>query len=287
MTCNYQLENMKQDQRVALIAGASSGIGYHTALRLHRQGYRVYGTSRRPELRESERVRPYPFRLIGMDINDNVSVETAVMDIFQLESRLDIVVNSAGYGLAGAAEDTSVDEAKQQFETNFFGALRVCRAVLPIMRRQSRGYIVNVGSIGGVIGIPYQSIYSASKFALEGFSEALRMEVERFGVRVVLVQPGNYRTGFTASRVNAAESDHNSAYHDIFRQSLSVMEQDELNAPEPEAVAQVIERAVSSDSPRLRYVVDPSIGRFAPILKRILPYPVVEATLKRVFKVNS
>jgi len=221
-----------------------------------------------------------------MDVNDDGSVNSAIADIVRFESRLDVVINSAGYGLAGALEDTSVEEAKGQFETNFFGVLRVCKAALPIMRRQSRGYIVNVGSIGGVLGIPFQSMYSASKFALEGMSEALRMEVEPYGIRVVLIQPGNYHTGFTANRVTAIKSDHASEYYDIFARSLSVMEKDELDAPEPEEVARVIDRAISSDSPRLRHVVDPSIARFAPILKRVLPYSIVEAALKHVFKLS-
>jgi NAD(P)-dependent dehydrogenase (short-subunit alcohol dehydrogenase family) len=222
--------------------------------------------------------------LIELDVDYDASVESAFASIMRSESRLDVVVNSAGYGLAGAVEDTSIDEATKQFETNFFGVLRVCRAALPIMRRQSRGYIVNVSSIGGVLGIPFQSIYSASKFALEGLSEALRMEVEPYGIRVVLIQPGNYRTEFTANRVTAVKADRPSPYYDLFTKALSVMEKDELEAPEPEEVARVIERAVLSDSPRLRYVVDPSIGRFAPMLKRVLPYSVVEAALKRVFK---
>jgi len=277
---------MNKARQVVLIAGASSGIGYHTALHLHRQGLRVYGTSRKPARRIAEEGRPYPFRLVEMDVNDDGSVNSAIADIVRFESRLDVVINSAGYGLAGALEDTSVEEAKGQFETNFFGVLRVCKAALPIMRRQSRGYIVNVGSIGGVLGIPFQSMYSASKFALEGMSEALRMEVEPYGIRVVLIQPGNYHTGFTANRVTAIKSDHASEYYDIFARSLSVMEKDELDAPEPEEVARVIDRAISSDSPRLRHVVDPSIARFAPILKRVLPYSIVEAALKHVFKLS-
>jgi NAD(P)-dependent dehydrogenase (short-subunit alcohol dehydrogenase family) len=275
---------MNETQQVVLIVGASSGVGYHAALHLSRRGFKVYGTSRKPKDRFAEDGRSYPFKLIELDVDYDASVESAFASIMRSESRLDVVVNSAGYGLAGAVEDTSIDEATKQFETNFFGVLRVCRAALPIMRRQSRGYIVNVSSIGGVLGIPFQSIYSASKFALEGLSEALRMEVEPYGIRVVLIQPGNYRTEFTANRVTAVKADRPSPYYDLFTKALSVMEKDELEAPEPEEVARVIERAVLSDSPRLRYVVDPSIGRFAPMLKRVLPYSVVEAALKRVFK---
>jgi len=150
---------MNQNDRVVLVVGASSGIGYYSAIHLHRLGYRVFGTSRQANrITADPGSQGYPFRLIQLDINDNDSVSSAFDSIVEEESRLDVVVNSAGYGLAGAVEDTSVEEAKQQFETNFFGVLRVCRAVLPIMRRQRYGYLVNVGSIAGVLGIPFQSI---------------------------------------------------------------------------------------------------------------------------------
>lgn len=287
MPCNLEQprqENMRNTDRVALIAGASSGIGFHTASLLARRGYTVYGTSRKVDESSRAHVQGIGFSLVEMDVDNEDSVRKAVDTVMDKESRLDIVVNSAGFGLAGALEDTSIEEAKQQFETNFFGVLRICRAVLPIMRRQRYGYLVNVGSIGGVLGIPFQSIYSASKFALEGLSEALRMEVEPYGIRVVLIQPGNYRTEFTARRVRAKESSPGSVYHKTFERALGVMEKDELEAPEPKRVAQVIEQAVTSDSPGLRYVADPSIARFAPFLKRILPYAIVEAGLKRVFK---
>jgi NAD(P)-dependent dehydrogenase (short-subunit alcohol dehydrogenase family) len=279
---------MNDKNRVVLIVGASSGIGYHCAIHLHNLGYRVYGTSRRADqlVVSASSDERYPFRLIQMDVNDDASVAAGVDNLLQHESRIDVVVNSAGYGIAGAVEDTSIEEAKQQFETNFFGVLRVCRVVLPVMRKQQYGYIINVGSIGGILGIPFQSIYSATKFALEGLSEALRMEVAPFGIRVVLIEPGNYRTEFTASRVTTAGSRENAAYQDTFKRALGVMEQDELNAPEPEAVARVVERAITAKSPRLRYVVDPTVARLAPMLKRLLPYPLVEYGLKHIFKLT-
>ena len=279
---------MNDKDRVVLIVGASSGIGYHCAMHLHNLGYHVYGTSRRADqlVARASGGERYPFRLIQLDVNDDASVAASIDNLLQDESRIDVVVNSAGYGIAGAVEDTSIEEAKQQFETNFFGVLRVCRIVLPVMREQRYGYIVNIGSIAGILGIPFQSMYSASKFALEGLSEALRMEVAPFGIRVVLIQPGNYRTDFTASRVTTAGARDNVAYQDKFKRALHVMEQDEMNAPEPEAVARVVERAITAKSPRLRYVVDPTVARLAPMLKRMLPYPLVEYALKRVFKLT-
>ncbi|MGD8584280.1 MAG: SDR family NAD(P)-dependent oxidoreductase [Chloroflexota bacterium] len=139
---------MKLSDRVVLITGASSGIGYHTVRHLHQLGYTVYGTSRNPDQDSAGNGRAYPFFMVRMNVDDDFSITSAVKAIMRKESRLDIVVNSAGYGLAGAVEDTTIDEARQQFETNFFGVLRVCRVVLPIMRDQRSGYVINVGSIG-------------------------------------------------------------------------------------------------------------------------------------------
>ncbi len=185
--------------RVVLVTGASSGIGRACAEFLAGRGYRVYGGSRRL-------VAGSVVESISMDVGDDASVHAAVSTILAREGRIDILVNNAGIAIAGAVEDTSVEEARDQFDVNFFGVLRVCRAVLPAMREQGAGYIVNIGSIGGLIAIPFQGFYSASKFALEGLSESLRLEVRQFGVHVVLIEPGDHRTGLTDNRRRTAES---------------------------------------------------------------------------------
>ena len=161
------------DSRVALITGASSGIGRACATHLAACGVRVYGTSRIASAGQD------PFPMLQMDVTDDQSVQRAIEAIIHREGRLDIVVNNAGIAVAGPLELTSVEEAKRQIDVNLFGAFRVCRAVLPIMRNQGGGYIVNIGSIGGLIAIPFQPLYSASKFALEGMTESLRLEVRR------------------------------------------------------------------------------------------------------------
>jgi NAD(P)-dependent dehydrogenase (short-subunit alcohol dehydrogenase family) len=185
---------VRENKRVVLVTGASSGIGLACARYLGEHGFRVYGISRRPAPST-----PAVTSLIA-DVTDGRSVEQAIATVVAREGRLDIVVNNAGMGIAGAIEDTSIEDASRQFEVNLFGAFRVCRAALPIMRGSRSGYIVNIGSIGGLIALPYQGMYSASKFALEGFSEALRMEVRPFGIRVVLIEPGDHKTDFTQSR---------------------------------------------------------------------------------------
>src|ERR1700759_3251829 len=191
----------KENKQVVLVTGASSGIGLACATYLAGRGYRVYGTSRRAGTSQKGSVA-----MLVADVTNDLSVEQAVAAVLEREGRLDIVVNNAGMCLAGPAENTSIEAAKSQLEVNFFGAHRVCRAVLPIMRSQRAGYIVNIGSIGGLVAIPYQSMYSASKFALEGFSESLRMEVRPFGIRVVIIEPGDHKTAITENRRMAETS---------------------------------------------------------------------------------
>lgn len=259
-------------KRVVLVTGASSGIGRACAEFLAGRGYRVYGASRRQA--ESSLVES-----ISMDVRDDASVRDAVAAVIAREGRIDILVNNAGIGIAGAVEDTTIEEAREQFDVNFFGVLRTCREVLPGMREQRAGYIVNIGSIGGLVAIPYQGLYSASKFALEGLSESLRLEVSPFGVRVVLIEPGDHRTGFTDNRRMTAESRSNPAYLARFQRAGERMAADEQSGPEPEAVARLLFRIVTNPRPRLRYTVGPAPQRAAIWLKRLMPYALVEKVM--------
>jgi NAD(P)-dependent dehydrogenase (short-subunit alcohol dehydrogenase family) len=259
-------------KRVVLVTGASSGIGRACAEFLAVRGYRVYGASRRPAagpLVES----------ILMDVRDDASVRDAVAGVIAREGRIDILVNNAGIAIAGAIEDTSIEEARDQFDVTFFGALRMCRAVLPGMREQRAGCIVNIGSIAGLVAIPYQGLYSASKFALEGLSESLRLEVRQFGIHVVLIEPGDHRTGLTSNRRMTAESASNPAHLARFHRAVERTAADEQSGPEPEAVARLLHRIVTNPRPRLRYTVGPTPQRAAIWLKRLLPYAVVEMVM--------
>jgi NAD(P)-dependent dehydrogenase (short-subunit alcohol dehydrogenase family) len=212
--------------------------------------------------------------MLTADVTDDHSVEQAVATVLDREGRLDIIVNNAGMGIAGPVENTSIEEAKSQLEVNFFGAFRVCRAVLPAMRSQRSGYIVNIGSIGGLIAIPYQAMYSASKFALEGLSEALRMEVKPFGIRVVIIEPGDHKTALTQNRTEI--SGGTDAYGRSFQAALARTAHDEQNGPGPEQIARLLYRIVNKRNPRLRYTIGPGAQRAAVWLKRLLPYSVVE-----------
>ncbi len=266
--------------RVVLITGTSSGIGRACALQLARQGYRVYGASRRAQEPGTN------FTPVLMDVTDDCAVQAGVDAIVRQEGRIDVVINNAGIGIAGAVEDTAIEEGKAQFETNFFGTLRVCRAVLAVMRERRSGTIVNVSSIAGVIAVPFQALYSASKFAIEGLTEALRLEVRPFGIEVVLLEPGDFRTDFTRNRVRTAASSQNPAYRERFVRSLAVMEDSELNGPSPEIVAAQVSRILQLKSPRARYRAGSLIQRISPAAKHLLPARLFERVLAGIYKLD-
>src|SRR3984885_12916258 len=271
-------EMEKENRRVVLVTGASSGIGLACATHLAGRGFRVYGTSRRAA---SASAHLGNVTMLTADVTDDRSVERAVAAVLEREGRLDIVVNNAGMGIAGPVENTSIEEAKRQLDVNFFGAFRVCRAVLPAMRSQRGGYIVNIGSIGGLVAIPYQAMYSASKFALEGFSESLRMEVRPFGIRVVIIEPGDHKTALTGNR--RVEVMPGSPYGDSFQAALAKTAHDEQNGPGPEQIARLLHRVVNQRNPRLRYTIGPTAQRAAVWLKRLTPYSLVEYVMRTYY----
>jgi short-subunit dehydrogenase len=252
---------------VILITGTSSGLGKACAEYLSQQGMTVYGTSRHPE-----KLNPkLPWTTLTMDVRDEASVKVGVETILKQEGRLNVVVNNAGFGIAGAIEDTSIEEAQAQFETNFFGTLRVICAALPIMRQQGSGTIINIGSIGGLIGLPFQGLYSATKFAMEGFSEALSKEVRPWGIHVVLVEPGDFHTAFTDNRQTTKKSTAESPYWEFFSRALAIMQKDESQGDDPQRVARLVERIIHSSRPRLRYRVGFWSQKAAATLKAFLP----------------
>jgi NAD(P)-dependent dehydrogenase (short-subunit alcohol dehydrogenase family) len=264
-------------KKVILVTGASSGIGRACAMALAQRGHRVYGTSRAPRGTNGD------FTMLPMDVTDAATVQAAVQILLEREGRIDVVVNNAGIGYGGAVEDTAIGEAQATFETNFFGALRVCHAVLPAMRAQRSGTIINISSIGGMISLPFQGLYSASKYALEAMSEALRMEVKRFGVHVVLVEPGDTSTQFTANRQNTQGADENPVYREVYRGTLARIEADERNGAAPETVARAVLRIVASSHPKVRYVVGPFHQKLAVLVKRLIPSGLFERIIMMTY----
>jgi NAD(P)-dependent dehydrogenase (short-subunit alcohol dehydrogenase family) len=255
--------------RVVVISGASAGIGLATAGRLASQGWSVVGTSRRGTGGEN-------WEGLAMDVDDDQSVEEGIAKVLRDRGHLDAVVANAGYGLAGPVEHTSMAEAKAQLETNFFGAARLVRAAIGPLRARGGGRIVLVSSIGGLIGIPFQAYYSASKFALEGFGEALSYEMAPFGISVSLVEPGNICTEFTAVRRQASNVPAEDPYGEATAKAISRMEQDERKGAPPEAVAEAIVRVLTVRRPPRRVSAGKAEERVGLIAKRLLPFAVFE-----------
>jgi NAD(P)-dependent dehydrogenase (short-subunit alcohol dehydrogenase family) len=262
---------------VALITGASSGIGKACADYLADRGWRVFAAQRTIAALGKPSIET-----IQMDVNDDDSVKRGVAEVLSRTNRIDAVINNAGFGIMGAIEDTSIEEAKAQMETNFFGVLRVCRAVLPKLREQRHGYIINMSSLSAVIGLPFSGLYSASKFALEGMTESLRLEVRRFGIHVVLIEPGDFRTRFPDNRRSTAESQSRTTYQEALAKYTQSQDREEAKSPAPEKIARLVYHILQQRRPKLRYPIGMFGQRMIVPLKRFLPQRVLEWLLCRV-----
>ena len=250
-----------QREKIAIVTGSSTGNGFETSLMLARNGFYTYATMR--NLDKSKTITDIatkdslPLQVLQLDVTEDKSVKDAIDTILGKRGRIDVVVNNAGYDVFGAVEDLSIEELKAQFETNFFGAIRVMKAVLPTMRKQRRGTIVNVSSVGGLVGIPLNSAYISSKFALEGFSESMQYELEEFGIKVILIEPGVVKTNFfenSKAAKNTASS--NSPYAELAKKvSEGFKPMLENNSSSPIQVAQVILKAITSEKANTRYLV--------------------------------
>src|ERR687897_1359029 len=247
------------NQKVAVVTGSSTGIGYETSLTLARNGFLTYATMR--NLNKSENIKSVatrenlPLRIKQLDVTNDVSVKNAIQTITSEAGRIDVLVNNAGYGLNGAFEDLAMDEIKAQYETNVFGLIRTTQAVLPIMRRQKSGTIVNISSGAGRFGFPTGSAYVSTKFAVEGLCESMSYELEPFGIKVVIVEPGVIRTNFGDGLIVAKKSqDPNSPYLQMMQRSAAGFEKMMENASSPDVVARVVLNAIKDKNPSLRYL---------------------------------
>lgn len=260
-----------------LITGTSSGFGKATADHLNKLGYKVVGTSRNPDKIQSSH------KLIQLDVTDDESVGIAVEKAIEIMGSIDVLVNNAGYGLSGPIEETTIEEAKKQLDTNFFGVVRMTQTVLPHMRKQGKGLIINISSLGGLLGMPFQAFYSASKFALEGFTEALRIETKPFGIHVLNINPGDYKTEATANRQiikNLTE-----VYAERFKHTISLYEKDELNGSDPMEVAKLIEKLIKKEANyKVRYLTGKTAQTGATHLKRFISSRLFERLLIQIYK---
>jgi NAD(P)-dependent dehydrogenase (short-subunit alcohol dehydrogenase family) len=251
---------MQQEKKVAIITGSSSGIGFETSLILVRNGFHTYAAVRNLDksqpLIDMAKKDGLSIQAIELDVSNDKSVKDAINRVLSENKRIDVVVNNAGYALVGSFEDLSMDEIKSQFETNFFGAIRVIQAILPSMRNQRNGRIVNVSSMGGRMAIPLDSAYHGTKFALEGLSESLQYEVEQFGIKIIIIEPGAIKSNFFNNLKMASKAQRPDSPYTQMMQKLNagfsfILE----NAAHPVEVAKVILAAVTSEDPQLRYTV--------------------------------
>jgi len=267
------------ERMVVLITGASSGFGQTTAALLADRGYKVFGTSRKP-------LKGNGFEMLQLDVNSDESVTLCIQTLRQKTGRIDVLVNNAGYVLHGPVEGTSIDEAKSEFETNFFGLVRMVKEVLPIMRQQERGQIINVGSIAGLVAGPFWAFYCASKHAVEGYTESLRYEVKRFNIQVSLVEPGYCKTNIVNTSVESAASGLiQETYQPYLSRSKEKWIQVIQNGDDPKLVAETILHIIQSKSPRIRYLVGKE--KWIPPIKHIIPESIFESMERRYWKLDS
>ena len=264
--------------KVVLITGGSSGIGKSIGEFLHQKGFVVYGTSRNPE-----KITNSIFPLVALDVRDKQSIVNCVAEVIQKSGRLDIVINNAGVGITGPIEEIPTEEIRNNFETNLFGPIEVMKAVLPQMREQKSGLIINITSIAGYMGLPYRGIYSASKGALELITEALRMEVKSFGIQVTNVAPGDFATNIAAGRYHAPVV-IGSAYEVPYGNTLKEMDSHVDSGSNPNEMAEAIFAIIQTKNPKVHYKVGAFMQKFSIVLKRILPDTMYEKMLMNHYK---
>ena len=265
---------------IVFITGISSGFGFETARLLSQEGHIVYGTVRRE-------VEPLPkVHYFKLDVRDSESVKNAIEEIVEKEGRIDVLVNNAGMGIGGPLEFATEEEIRLQMDTNFMGLVHCVDAVLPHMRQQGSGKIIALSSIGGLMGLPFQGFYSASKFAIEGYCEALRLETKSFGIKVVVLRPGDFATGFTGSRKKVTDTEALLSYP-IYKTAIEKVEHDENGGLKPTVLAHKISQIIQKKNPRNGYVVASFEQKLSVLLKRILPAKWFARILGSYYKIAS
>ena len=264
--------------KVVLITGASSGIGKSIGEFLLQKGHVVYGTSRNPATTTEGSLQ-----LIELDVTNQESIQTAVKVVLEKEGKVDVLINNAGMGITGPLEETPTDEMRRVFETNFFGAVEMMKSVLPTMRAQQNGLIINITSIAGYMGLPFRGVYSATKGALELITEASRMEVKQFGIDIVNVAPGDFATNIAAGRYHTPVLD-DSPYRETYGANLKLMDSHVDAGMDPIKMAEMVYKIMMKERPKVHYKVGTFLQKFSVVLKRILPDRLYERLLMNHYK---
>lgn len=267
--------------KVVLVTGGSSGIGKAIGELLTEKGFMVYGTSRNPEKYKNDVLFP----LLKMEVTDTNSINEVVTTIIEKEQRLDIVINNAGVGITGPVEETPDLEIKKAFDINVHGPINVIKSVLPQMRKQKSGYIINVTSIAGYMGLPYRGIYSATKAALEIAAEALRIEIKQFGIKMTNIAPGDFATNIAAGRYHAPVIE-NSPYKNAYGNTLEIMNSHVDEGKDPQELAKMILKVINYTEPRVRYKEGDFLQKFSIVLKQLLPSKWYEKMLMNHYKLK-
>ena len=264
--------------KVVLITGGSSGIGKSVGEFLQTKGFKVFGTSRNPE-----RYPDSKFPIVALDVTKTETISQCIAEVLSKASKIDVLINNAGAGITGPIEEIPDAEIKRNFETNLFGPINVIKAVLPVMRQQHSGLIINVTSIAGYMGLPYRGVYSASKGALELITEAFRMELKGFNINMTNVAPGDFATNIAAGRYHAPALEH-SPYKETYGKTLSMMDEHVDSGSDPKQMAEAIYKIIQTKNPKIHYKVGAFMQKFSIVLKRILPDAVYEKLLMNHYK---
>lgn len=269
----------EQNRPVAIVTGSTAGIGLATADLLKKEGYTVYGTSRRPESNSQNGIA-----MLACDVTSDESVALVIAEVLRRNGRIDLLVNNAGFGLIAGAEESSIEQAKSVFDVNVFGVMRMTNHVLPVMRQQGNGRVINISSVVGFMPAPYYAIYGATKHAIEGYSQTLDHEVRGFGIRIISIEPSFTRTSFES---NLVAPDQPLAIYDSARKAIiNTSRQQVEKGDQPEVVAQVVLKAAHATKPRLRYPAGPAARQLA-FMRKLVPEGIFNSILRKQFKLPA
>lgn len=266
--------------KIVLITGGSSGIGKMVGIYLQQKGYRVYGTSRTPD-----KILDSPFPLVALDVRDVSSIQACIANVITQEGTIDILINNAGVGITGPLEEIPTEAIRDNFETNLFGPIEMIKAVLPVMRMQKNGLIINITSIAGYMGLPFRSVYSSSKGALEVLTEAIRMEVKPFGIKLTTVAPGDFATDIASRRFHAPIV-KGSPYETIYAEQLDKINTHVTSGSNPIEMAHAIYTIIQQPSPKVHYKVGAFLQRFSIVLKCLLPDTIYEKIIMKHYNLK-
>ncbi|MCX8059185.1 MAG: SDR family oxidoreductase [Spirochaetes bacterium] len=272
-----------KNSKVILITGASSGIGEACAVYLSKKGHKVYGTSRKVKAT----INKENYKLLKLDVTNNETIKTCIEEVIMKEGKIDVLVNNAGLMLGGPIESASPEEIELIFKTNILGQINLIKEILPYMRKEGKGLIINIGSIGSIFGLPFQGLYSSTKFALYGLTQALSLEVENFGIKVTIINPGDTKTNVIKNRMFPNNPSVDIYYQDQFEKTKEIIEKEEKNGMDPYKIAKFIAKLINKKTIKNSYIIAKPSQKLACILYKLLGFDLFKFILKIFYKINN